>query len=54
MVYYVVLGIVIVVICCCYVGSNCGDLLVYRNCMVMWKLLGWPNGCGGWMLIMLL
>ena len=34
-VYYVVLVIVIVVICYCYVGSNCGDLLVYRKGMVV-------------------
>ena len=34
-VYNVVLVIVIVVICCCYVGSNCGDLLVLRKCMVV-------------------
>ena len=44
--YNVVLVIVIVVICCCYVSSNCGDLLVYRKAMVVWRL-GWPNG-GRW------
>ena len=37
-VYIVVLVIVIVVICCCYVCRDCGDLLVYINCMVMCML----------------
>ena len=45
-VYNVVLVIVIVVICCCYVCRNCGDLLVYRKCMLV-CCLGLAEGDGG-------
>ena len=46
-------GVVCVDICCCYACGDCGDLLVFRNYMVVCYAV-WPNGDGALMLLLLL